>query len=72
MIKWMFLFRGKPGAPFVIICPGGGFSFLGSLYEGLPLAQEISKKNLNAFVIRYRIGSEQSATEDLENETIYF
>ncbi|MDQ3803227.1 MAG: hypothetical protein M3416_05165 [Acidobacteriota bacterium] len=34
------------------------------LHEGLPLASEISKKGLNAFVIRYRI-SEQDATEDL-------
>ena len=29
------------------------------------MAHEISKKGLNAFVIRYRIGSEQNATEDL-------
>jgi len=61
----LFFFRGKPGAPFAIICPGGGFSYVGSLHEGFPLAQEISKNELNAFVIRYRTGSEQSATEDL-------
>jgi acetyl esterase/lipase len=60
----LFFFRGKPGAPFAIICPGGGFSYIGSLHEGFPLAWEISKKGLNAFVIRYRI-SEQKATEDL-------
>ncbi len=60
----LFFFRGKPGAPFAIICPGGGFSYVGSLHEGFPLAWEISKKGLNAFVIRYRI-SEQQATEDL-------
>lgn len=61
----LFFFRGKPDAPFAIVCPGGGFSYVGSLHEGLPLAQEISKKGLNAFVIRYRIGSEQKATQDL-------
>lgn len=61
----IFFFRGKPGAPFAIVCPGGGFSYVGSLHEGFPLAEEISKKELNAFVIRYRIGSEQRATEDL-------
>jgi hypothetical protein len=61
----LFFFRGKPGAPFAIVCPGGGFSYVGSLHEGFPLAQEISIKGLNAFVIRYRIGSEQNATEDL-------
>lgn len=61
----LFFFRGKPGAPFAIICPGGGFAYVASLHEGFPLAEEISKKELNAFVIRYRIGSEQNATEDL-------
>lgn len=61
----LFFFRGKPDAPFAIVCPGGGFSYVGSLHEGFPLAQEISKKGYNAFVIRYRIGSGQWATEDL-------
>lgn len=60
----LFFYRGKPGAPFAVVCPGGGFSYVGSLHEGFPLAQEISKKGLNAFVIRYRVG-EQKATEDL-------
>jgi acetyl esterase/lipase len=35
------------------------------LHEGFPLALEISKKGYNAFVIRYRIGGGQRATEDL-------
>ncbi len=42
-----------------------GFSYVGSLHEGFPLALEISKKGYNAFVIRYRIDSGQKATEDL-------
>ncbi len=61
----LFFFRGKPGAPFAVVCPGGGFSYVGSLHEGFPLACEIIKKDFNVFVIRYRIGSEQKATEDL-------
>jgi acetyl esterase/lipase len=60
----LFFYRGKSGAPFAIVCPGGGFSYVGALHEGLPLAREISKKGLNAFVIRYRV-DEQKATEDL-------
>ena len=61
----VFFFRGNPNAPLAIVCPGGGFSYVGSLHEGFPLALEISKKGFNAFVLRYRIGSEQRATEDL-------
>lgn len=67
----LFFFRGNPGAPFAIVCPGGGFSYVGSLHEGFPLAQVISNNGLNAFVIRYRIGSEQRATQDLAAATSY-
>lgn len=61
----LFFFRGEPGAPFAVICPGGGFSYVGSLHEGFPLAKRISELGLNTFVIRYRIGSGQWAIEDL-------
>ena len=42
---------GETGAPFAIVCPGGGFSYVGSLHEGFPLAMEISKRKYNAFVL---------------------
>lgn len=61
----LFFYRGDPDAPFAVVAPGGGFSYVGSLHEGFPLALEISEQGYNAFVIRYRIGSEQWATEDL-------
>ena len=32
----LFFFRGKPGAPFAIISPGGGFSYVASVHEGFP------------------------------------
>jgi acetyl esterase/lipase len=67
----LFFFRGNPEAPFAIICPGGGFSYVGSLHEGFPLALEISKKGFNAFIIRYRIGNGQWATEDLAAAIAY-
>ena len=66
----LFFYRGKPGAPFAIVCPGGGFAYVGTLHEGLPLASEISKRGLNAFVLRYRIG-EQEGTEDLAAATAF-
>jgi acetyl esterase/lipase len=67
----LFFFRGNPDAPFAIVCPGGGFSYVGSLHEGFPLALEINKKGYNAFVIRYRIGNGQLATEDLASAISY-
>ena len=61
----IFFFRGKPGAPFAFVCPGGGFAYVGSLHEGFPHAVELSKRGYNAFVLKYRVGSGLRATEDL-------
>ena len=67
----LFFFQGKAGAPFAVVCPGGGFSYVGSLHEGFPYALEISRKGYNAFVLRYRLGSELRATEDLDAALSY-
>ena len=62
----LFFFRGKPGAPFAIIAPGGGFQYVASLHEGFPYAVEISNRGYNAFVLKYRAGrGGTAATEDL-------
>jgi acetyl esterase/lipase len=62
----LFFFRGKPGAPFAIISPGGGFSYVGSVHEGFPYAVEIARQGYNAFVLKYRAGYGGAvATEDL-------
>jgi acetyl esterase/lipase len=53
----LFFFRGRPGAPFAVISPGGGFSYVGSVHEGFPYAEAISRKGYNAFVLKYRTGS---------------
>jgi acetyl esterase/lipase len=62
----LFFFRGKAGAPFAVIAPGGGFSYVGSVHEGFPYAAEISKRGYNAFVLKYRAGQgERVATQDM-------
>jgi acetyl esterase/lipase len=67
----LFFFRGNPGAPFAIISPGGGFSYVGSLHEGFPYALELSNRGYNAFVLKYRVGGEQIATDDLISAISY-
>lgn len=68
----LFLLRGRPGAPFAVIAPGGGFAYVGTLHEGLPFAVEISERGFNAFVVKYRAGQgAQSATEDLAAALTY-
>jgi len=68
----LFFFRGKPGAPFAVISPGGGFAYVGSVHEGFPFAAEISRRGFNAFVLRYRAGQgARIATEDLAAALTY-
>lgn len=62
----LFFLRGQPGAPFALIAPGGGFSYVASVHEGFPYAAEISNRGYNAFVVKYRAGLGGSiATEDM-------
>ena len=68
----LFFFRGRPGAPFAIIAPGGGFSYVASMHEGFPHAVEISNMGFNVFVLKYRVGrGEATATEDLAAAIAY-
>lgn len=67
----LFFFRGKPNAPFAVICPGGAWTIVGSLHEGFPVAIDISEQGYNVFVIRYRIGGERIACEDLAAAIAY-
>lgn len=67
----LFFFRGEKNAPFAIICPGGAFQYVGSIHEGFPYALELSKKGFNAFVLKYRVGSDLKAKEDLSHALTY-
>jgi acetyl esterase/lipase len=62
----LFFFRGKPGAPFAVVSPGGAFAYVASVHEGFPYAATISDAGYNAFVLKYRAGlGGSAATEDL-------
>ena len=60
----LFFFRGNPGARFVIVNAGGGFSYVGAMHDSFPHALELSKMGYNAFALIYRPGA-QTACEDL-------
>lgn len=68
----LFFFRGQPDAPFAVVAPGGGFSYVGSVHEGFPYAVEISNRGYNAFVLKYRAGQGGTvATQDLAEALSY-
>lgn len=61
----LFFYRGEEGKPFAVQCAGGAFSYVGSLHESMPHCVEVNKHGYNAFAIKYRVGGEQYAAEDL-------
>lgn len=61
----LFFFRGKADVPFAVISAGGGFSYVGSIHEGLPHALKLSLKGYNAFALQYRTGGADVACQDL-------
>ena len=68
----LFFLRGKPGAPFAVISPGGGFSYVASVHEGFPYAVAINTRGYNAFVLKYRVGAGGAvATSDLASAISY-
>jgi len=68
----LFFFRGRPGAPFAVIAPGGGFAYVASIHEGFPYAVAIRDRGYNAFVLKYRVGAGGApATRDLAAAVSY-
>jgi len=68
----LFFFPGQAGAPFAVIAPGGGFSYVASLHEGFPYAAEISALGYNAFVVAYRPRQGgRTATADMARAIAY-
>ena len=47
----------------VIICPGGGYSYLVMNQEGTEIAQAFNKQGIVAFVLKYRLPNEKIMTD---------
>ncbi len=45
----------KPNGKSVIICPGGGYSILAFDKEGTKVAEELNRRGVTAFVLKYRL-----------------
>ncbi|WP_031428900.1 alpha/beta hydrolase [Flavimarina sp. Hel_I_48] len=56
----MTLFKpSKPNGTAVVICPGGGYGFLAINKEGFKIAQWFNERGITAFVLKYRLPSEE-------------
>lgn len=45
----------KPTGTAVIICPGGGYFILGSVYKSADIAKEFTEIGITVFVLKYRL-----------------
>jgi acetyl esterase/lipase len=44
-----------PGAPTVLVCPGGGYWGLAIEHEGIEIAERLNKEGIHAAVLKYRL-----------------
>ncbi|MFD2874414.1 alpha/beta hydrolase [Mucilaginibacter ximonensis] len=51
--------KGKANGSAVIICPGGAYAILAIGHEGYAVAKEFNKIGITAFVLKYRLPSDQ-------------
>nr|WP_121269616.1 alpha/beta hydrolase [Pedobacter schmidteae] len=55
--------REKANGAAVIICPGGGYSILAITHEGYDVAKRFNEIGVTAFVLKYRLPSDQIMTD---------
>jgi len=51
--------KGKANGTAVIVCPGGGYSGLAIGHEGYPVAEKFAAMGVTAFVLKYRLPSDE-------------
>ncbi len=62
-----FKANGKSRSGLVIVCPGGGYSKLAYTYEGLEIAKFLTKNNVSAVILKYRIpNNPKGALQDIQ------
>ncbi len=49
----------KPNGTSVVICPGGGYKILAIKHEGYQIAEEFKKRGITAFILKYRLPSDE-------------
>lgn len=50
--------KGTANGTAIVVCPGGGYSGLASAHEGAAVAQEFNKIGVTAFLLKYRLPSD--------------
>ncbi|MBU5487731.1 alpha/beta hydrolase [Clostridium sp. MSJ-8] len=70
----LYYFPSQKKGPYALICPGGGFSKIATVWEGFPIANELQQKGITSFVLQYRIkdkGKFDNVVEDVASAIRY-
>ncbi len=57
----------KKNKPFVVLCPGGGYSSVCSVIEGFHTAQELNVLGYPVFILNYRVGYENLMPDPIDD-----
>jgi acetyl esterase/lipase len=55
--------KGKANGTAIVVCPGGGYSHLSMIKEGADVAKKFAEIGVTAFVLKYRLPSDQIMTD---------
>lgn len=58
---------GKPNAPFVVVCPGGGYQDVWTIAEGVNSLAELSQMGYHVFSLVYRVSREKLMPKPMED-----
>lgn len=65
----LFYFPGRPGAPFMLVIPGGGYQSVCTYMEGFPAASDLSSAGYHVFVLCYRVRQPKLMPKPIEDAT---
>ncbi len=51
--------KGKANGAAIVVCPGGGYGGLANGHEGMAVCQEFNKIGVTAFLLKYRLPSDE-------------
>lgn len=66
----LIFFEGKKDAPYFVVCPGGAYMKVCSIFEGYPVAAKLNSYGYNAFVLNYRAGIKGNVFERSREDLI--
>jgi acetyl esterase/lipase len=50
--------KGKANGAAIVVCPGGGYAGLANAHEGMAICQEFNKIGVTAYLLKYRLPSD--------------